>query len=314
MTAKRSPAVNGRSCDFFVAWGMALAVVLAMVFASGCKSDLNQQLLERELRYQEDQIYYLQDELADKQARLASVSHENTSLRKQLGVDAGDNPAPSRGGRPSTNRVRSAAPIPPAIEIPESLPPPASPGGPPIDFTPPTLEGVPALPDEPFVPPRSSSDLSLPPAAASIDPAARPIEAVSESRSPALVRASYDEPASAEPVRLVIKPVPDMAGPHRLAMAVEPRDANERLASSFASDLVVTAYDARLPPGAPPIGRWTIPASEAQSRFRPTGRHRGIALDLPWQGASPAGDHVRVHVQAATARGGIEAEALVPVR
>ena len=44
----------------------SLAVLAAMavtVAAGGCKSDLNQQLLERELRMQEDQIYQLQDEL-----------------------------------------------------------------------------------------------------------------------------------------------------------------------------------------------------------------------------------------------------------
>jgi hypothetical protein len=307
MKAKRTQAAIGHS----IARVMAFAV--AVLLATGCKSDLNQQLLERELRYQEDQIYYLQDELAEKQSKLASVDHENTSLRRQLGVDAGDNLAPSRSSRPSTSRVRPAAPIPPARELPEVSPLPAPRGGPPVDFAPPTLEGVPVLPDEPFVPPRSS-DLSLPPAAASIDPAARPINPMPERREPALVRASYDEPASAEPVRLVIKPRADMAGPHGLAVALEPRDARERLASGFASDLVVTAYDASLPPGAPPIGRWTIPASDTQSRFRPTGRHRGIALDLPWQGASPAGDHVRLLVQAATATGLLETEALVPVR
>lgn len=305
MKAKRSPAGSVRSC--------ASVVAVAVVFTIGCKSDLNQQLLERELRYQEDQIYYLQDELADKQSRLSSVASENTSLRRQLGVDAGDDPAPSRGGRPTTNRIRPAAPIPPALELPEASPLPAPRGGPPVDFTPPTLEGVPSLPAEPMVPPRAGS-LSLPPAAAAIDPAARPINPLPEPRSPALVRVGYDEPAGGEPVRLVVKPLADMATPGRLAVAVEPRDASERLVSGLASDLIVTAYDATLPPDAPPIGRWTIVAAEVQSRFRPTGRHRGIALELPWQGAAPTGDHVRLHVHTATAAGGLEAESLVPVR
>ena len=44
-----------------------LAVAMPLV---GCKSDLNQQLLERELRMQEDQIYQLQDELQEKCVRL----------------------------------------------------------------------------------------------------------------------------------------------------------------------------------------------------------------------------------------------------
>ena len=50
-----------------------LAVAVALVTV-GCKSDLNQQLLERELRYQEDQIYQLQDALAEKCARLEHIT------------------------------------------------------------------------------------------------------------------------------------------------------------------------------------------------------------------------------------------------
>ena len=61
-------------------------VAVAAVAAAGCKSDFNQQLLERELRLQEDQIYHLQDQLADKCARLESVGAENQSLKRQLGV------------------------------------------------------------------------------------------------------------------------------------------------------------------------------------------------------------------------------------
>ena len=79
-------------------------------------------------------------------------------------------------------------------------------------------------------------------------------------------------------------------------------------------ELTVTAFDAALPPGAAPIARWTIAPADAAARFRPTGRDRGIPLALPWPGPPPAGDHVRLHVQAAGAAGPLEAEALVPVR
>ncbi len=286
---------------------------VAIVVAAGCKSDLNQQLLERELRYQEDQIYYLQDELADKQARLSSVDDENTSLRRQLGVNAADDPAPSRRGRPAGVRVPPATSIPPSLELPDVSPLPPPRGGPPVDLAPPTLEGVPALPDEPFVPPRAGG-LSLPPSAAAIDPAAKPMTPLREPDGPALVRVGYEESAGGDPLRLVIKPVGGTAGGASLVFAIEPRDSSERLTAGFAGDLTVTAYDAALPPEAPPIARWTIPAAEVLARFRPTGRHRGIALDLPWQGSSPTGDHVRLHVDATTGTGRLEAEALVPVR
>ncbi len=102
-----------------------LPLVAAALAAAGCKSDLNQQLLERELRYQEDQIYHLQDELAEKQARLTSVAGENDSLRRQLGVGSRDQAAPGRAGQPRTPRVSPAAPIPPAIELPDASPLPA---------------------------------------------------------------------------------------------------------------------------------------------------------------------------------------------
>ncbi len=301
-----------RPAKGYRAW-CAVASAVAALVTTGCKSDLNQQLLERELRYQEDQIYYLQDELAEKKARLDHVASENANLRRQLGVGATDNPAPSRGGRLLAPRVAPATTVPPAIEVPDVSPLPAPRSAPPADLAPPTLEGVPVLPDEPVVPPRARG-ISFPPAAAMIDPAARPIESAAEEPSPALVRVGFEDSAGGEPVRLVIKPLGDAAGRGGISFAVEPRDSGERLVPGLASDLVVTAYDAALPPGAPPIASWTIPGAEVQARFRPTGRHRGIAVDLPWQGTFPTGDHVRLRVQATGTTGSLEAERLIPSR
>jgi len=290
---------------------LVLPLVAAALVAAGCKSDLNQQLLERELRYQEDQIYHLQDELADKQSRLTSVAGENESLRRQLGVGSRDQAAPGRAGQPRTPRVSPAAPIPPAIELPDAGRLPAPRGGPPANLAPPMLEGVPALPAEPFVPP-AGGGLSLPPAAAVIDPAARPIEAAVAPRPAALVPVAFEEPVGQEPVRLVIKPLAGGAA-GGLSVALEPRDRAERLVG-VTGELTVTAFDTALPPGAAPVARWTIAPADAAARFRPTGRDRGIPLALPWPGPRPAGDHVRLHVQAAGAAGLLEAEALVPVR
>ena len=305
----------------------------AALFAAGCKSDLNQQLLERELRYQEDQIYQLQDELAEQCARLEHVAGENSSLRKQLGVSDADSAAPSRGRRPRAPGVPPATNVPPAIEIPDAPRLPRG-GGPPVDLAPPTLEGVPPLPAEPAraTPTTDAgSGLSLPPAAAIIDPAARPIEsaeaespvqtAVADGPAPALVRLSYDEPADGgEAIRLAINPSAssgvDADGDGRsegLSLAIEPRNQGEKLVG-LAGDVTITAYDAAAGSGAPPLARWTVAAADAATRFRPTGRRRGLVIDLPWQGTLPAAGHVRVTVESPAAAGPLTAEALVPVR
>ena len=147
-------------------------VALALLFSTGCRSDLSQQLLERELRMQEDQIYQLQDELYDKCARLDRTAGENTSLRRQLGFTDGE--AGPRGGRSPTPANGPAMPvlrggpaagtqpmfIPPPLNVP---PPHGAPGSPPAGrvpmpsaapappgaIGPPTLENVPPLPAEP---------------------------------------------------------------------------------------------------------------------------------------------------------------------
>lgn len=317
-----------------------LVAAIALVTV-GCKSDLNQQLLERELRYQEDQIYQLQDELAEKCARLEHAAGENASLRRQLGVSDTDAAAPSRGRRPRPAGVPPATAVPPSIAIPDAaprLPPGGGPaprgGGPPAELAPPTLEGVPPLPAEPgrSTPTTDSgSGLSLPPAAAMIDPAARPIEsagddppvqaATAEAPAPALVRLSYDEPADGgEAIRLAINPAAssgvDTNGDGRsegLSLAIEPRNSGERLVG-LAGDVTITAYDAAAGSGAPPLARWTVTAADAAARFRPTGRRRGLVVDLPWQDTLPAAGHVRVTVESATAAGPLTAEAIVPVR
>jgi hypothetical protein len=140
----------------------------------GCRSDLSQQLLERELRMQEDQIYQLQDELQDKCARLERTAGENSSLKKQLGFAESDGPAPRRGlslpaGQPApAARSGPGQPMltPPAIDIPGVrppaggglTPPPASMTPPPASLpapgtvAPPKLDGIPPLPAEPRFP------------------------------------------------------------------------------------------------------------------------------------------------------------------
>jgi hypothetical protein len=283
---------------------LALGVV-ACAAMLGCKSDLSQQLLERELRYQEDQIYQLQDELQDKCARLDMLDGENASLRRQLGVSPGDAVSRPRSGtpRPSTGPVA----VPPAIQIPEGIrtPSPAD-----IPLAPPTLDNIPPLPVKPSASP-TPAPLALPePAEAAAAP--EPV--------PAAVPVSYDEPASdGRPVRLAV----NLAATSRLdddgdgasdgiAVTVEPRDAAERLVPAPGA-VTVTAFDVLDP--STPLASWTIPTEQAAAHFRPTTRLRGLHLPLRWTGVPPTGDHVRVVVRITGPEGAVlETDATIPTR
>jgi len=307
--------------------GLACAAVILLA-AAGCKSDLHQQLLERELRYQEDQIYHLQDELESASSRLRHVAGENSSLRRQLGLADGD-PAGRRSGPSRSPAAAPPANVPPAVKVPDA---PAAPrrGGPPIDLAPPVLEDIPPLPTT--SPPRPSGARATPNLDAG-EPLSLPAPAPPEAATATLPvqQLSYEQPAppphALQPghaTRLVVNTMQtaciDADGDGTsdgLSIVVEPRDADERLVAAI-GDVTVVAFDAAAgvdpSTGEPaPIARWDIPAAEAARQFRPLGRLRGMQFTLAWPGPRPAGDHVRVLARL-DGPAPLEAEATIPAR
>lgn len=300
--------------------GRLLSAFIAFVSLTGCKSDLNQQLLERELRYQEDQIYNLQDELQVACSKLERAADENASLKKQLGV-GDDVTAPRSGpGRRGPAGLPAPVNVPPAIEIPDgdgSTRPPVRRGGPPVGpLAPPALEGVPPLPADgaSALPTPAEPALSLPDASAAVPP---PIQ-----------RLAYETSDAAAPVaRLVVNDEQttclDADGDGRsegLSIVFEPRDAEERLTAAI-GNVTITVFDAAA--GAnpatgegTPIANWDIPAADIPRHFRRTSRMRGLHFSLPWPGSPPAGSHARVVVQLAPADGGspLVADATIATR
>lgn len=313
---------------------------VAALCAAGCKSDFNQQVLERELRMQEDQIYHLQDELQSASARLNRVASENVSLKKQLGIADGGGPAvpssapsrfqPTPAAVPS--RPANIAPpvlVPPTVDdVPppsSTLPAPAGDGprfGPPGETAPPfrspasapatapTLEGVPPLPDEPVLPPAGDKG-----ARAEAESPVRPV--------------SHEESLAVEPqvTHLVLNrdrtECFDGDGDGMsdgLAIVFEPRDADERLVTA-AGDVSIAVYEPTSAGAANPSGegaciaRWDIPAAQAASQFRRTSRARGLHIVQRWPGPPPASDHVRVFVRMTTFEGkSFETDATVPAK
>jgi hypothetical protein len=310
-----------------------IAILGGCLVAAGCKSDISQQLLERELRMQEDQIYVLQDEIQEKCARLDRVAAENRSLKKQLGIVDPDASLPSRINVPPAVAAPARGPtpaappalVPPVISAPTVVAPPmtlpepsgvppvgADPAGdgprfgppaggtaPPATIAPPTLDGVPPLPDE---------------------PGARGASATSD-----IKRLSHEESLSAEGriTHLIVNPARtacfdgDGDGTSDgLAIVFEPRDADERLVTA-GGDISIVAYDPATPggPEGAPLAKWDVPSAEALTHFRRTSRARGLHFTLPWQGRPPAGDHVRVFVKLTSFDGqSFETDATVPAK
>jgi len=313
----------------------ALAIAcLAVACLAGCKSDLSQQLLERELRYQEDQIYGLQDDLQAARNRLERTASENANLRRQLGL--GDADAAVRRGGPAGSRPFALPPpvnVPPALEIPDSGGPArGGPGGRsvpgPGDLAPPVLEDIPPLPREGGVskpaaqspPPTwdSGAPLSLPTPAEGVPTASAPVQRLSF-QAPALPPAGGGV-ATRLVVNLGQTACLDANGDGTsdgLALVIEPRDADERL-TAVVGDVIVMAFDAAagvdLATGEPaPIARWDMPAAEAAGRFQPQGRLRGYRFTLGWPGVRPSGDHLRLVVQFVPPNAPpLEADATIP--
>lgn len=309
---------------FFPRLGPAFAVAAIAVSSPGCKSDLSQQLLERELRMQEDQIYQLQDELQDKAARLDRVAGENSSLKRQLGFNEADGPVPRRGpplfgGQPTPAPAIRPGPsqpllVPPSIDIPGTRQPaggPAAPpaGGPPAPgvIAPPKLDGIPALPAEPKFPGAATpADSSVMPASATVAVGGDAADVTAD--TPTGRRLSNEESLAdaGRITHLVVNPSRtacfDGDGDgisDGLAIVIEPRDGDERLVTA-AGDVSISVFDLGEPNGAAPAARWDIPAQEAVAHFRRTSRNRGLHFVLRWPGPPPRGEHVRAQVSLTT--------------
>jgi hypothetical protein len=82
--------------------------LLALMLA-GCRSNAQQDLIARELRMQEDQLYAMEDYISQYQQLVCKYRSENAALRRQLAddyydADDGELPAPGSGARPLDER------------------------------------------------------------------------------------------------------------------------------------------------------------------------------------------------------------------
>src|SRR5688572_14456718 len=114
----------------------AAAAVALLLAITGCRhADVNRELVERELRLQEDELYRLHDEIAKREKLLEPARRENGVLERELQA--------ARAGRAVPPELLPDLPPAPNDPPRERTPRPDS-GVPPIDVAPPIIE-VPGL-------------------------------------------------------------------------------------------------------------------------------------------------------------------------
>jgi hypothetical protein len=300
-----------------------LSVCLA---ACGCKVPKQDvELLERDLRMQEDEIYALRDCVDTYEQKLAACRSENRALRKELSARGGAIDDFTNPGIPSGSGI-------PAIELApgQTLPPGMEPQGP-VEIEPRQLQEAPPFRSPQISPPDSAhpdgalmqrrpleevspADLVPAGAASSIDTAApngseTELAQHTESRSRQLLdrlRGGNQEPAILDPVRdLEVTEITlnkmltggmnrdKRHGDEGIMVVVEPRNAKNQIVEAF-GDISVVVLDPALEGEEARVARWDITSQELEHRFRSRQLGRGFQLQLPWPGEAP--EHSTLHL------------------
>lgn len=260
------------------------AVISAALLCSfgGCRTDPSTQLLERELRKQEDKIYKLKDSLA-------MCREENETLRRQL------------AGAGVAVAVPAAAPVPAQTVAPSGIGAPAAPAAPqivapPIPGTekstaPPagTFRGSQAEPQgvapqgPALLPPGDPAAGRKPPAAVAVLPDSRQVDRVTVNR--ALTGGFRGSGHAAD---------------EGISVVIEPRDKQGRLLAA-PGEISIVVLDRAVEGEAARVARWDFSRDQV-SKLLPAARE-GIYLELPWPGKPPAHPQLQVFVRYTTTDG-----------
>lgn len=269
----------------------------ACLLACGCQTgqQLRTELLERELRMQEDCIFELEYELETYEKRLEACRRENEALRREKGQ-------PSGGGSSSSNDDYY---------------------GPPTVIAPPAVSAPAVESDIPFVPLPDTGPLDEappyqgPPAVDPIDPAAPPMtDAAYFPNSPVgeqtplkrlqfLMQSQVEEPVETDfhitgiTLNRMLTGGYDLDnrfGDEGVMVVVEPRNAAGRVIN-VPAQVSVVLLDPALPPPSARVARWDFTADEAANHFRTTRMVKGMQFQLPWPDTLPTQQDLHLHVR-----------------
>ncbi|MEX2561240.1 MAG: hypothetical protein WD403_15060 [Pirellulales bacterium] len=263
-------------------WTWALLLLAAQ---PGCRAAGNVELLERELRWQEDRIYELEKVVDEYTQQLESCQRENKSLLS----DDEDAALPRReaaGSRDAAPRRREPAFDEDALAPPEVI----LPGDDQAD---------------PFQPPEIMPPGTGPEGRHSPADGARP----SQSRLDHDPGADQTPLDSAIVAGITLNPrltgghnVDGRAGDEGVMVVIEPRDADGDLVE-VAGDVSVVVLDPARQGQAARVARWDFTAHEAAGHLRETPMGNGLHFELRWPHGPPAGAALTLYVRFTTSDG-----------
>ncbi len=255
---------------------------LAGLFSLGCRSGVNQQLLERELRLQEDQIYALEDELDEYEAQLESVQYENSALKRQLST--GDRGALDSPSAPMIDLPGNSSPA-PRRSAPRNMPGNSMPNR--------SMPSSPGSSDDPMVEP-----------GVEIDPGEEFDPSTSASGASASRRVT-----DRVPQRIVLNKQltggfnhHGRGGDQGVLVVFEPRNKAGQMLD-VAGDISIAVLDTQKQGPQARIARWDFTPEEAQQFFGKTALGRGYHIELPWPGEPPTNRKLQLFVRFVTADG-----------
>lgn len=238
---------------------ICVLIACAVALLAGCQSNVERDVVEREMRQQEDQIYALQDYLSEYQQLLCNARAENAQLKRQMVQNQFREEKPTGGAPNQIESPSSASPAtsptpPPGVTEPEPTPT-VAPEVPPLDFTPPS---VPPLQDHSANEPEQ------------ITPVVR--------RASAEVEVVATPPAAVELRGEVL--LDDEAGGPRVLVEVDPVAANGEL-TTFHGRLSLLVLDPAARAKEQQLARWDFEPAELAEMARD--RKAGTSFEFPLQ-------------------------------
>lgn len=304
--------------------GVPLLAVALVLSAAGCRGGASQELLERELRVQEDRIYQLEDEVQTLLAENDALKHfadsgmtvtspstvitspsTITSPSIRQGIDGRSTLPPVRSS-PSTSPAIEFEP--PKIELPPASKTPQSGGNTIPPESVPHFQGPPAIvtPGADF--PEGELPRTTGPRPNSTTPA-RPVSTPVAPTSGPSVSAPLNAARSEDVISIALNDKvtagyndDSRPGDDGIRIVVEPRSAAGVILPA-ASRISVVAMDPLVNGAASRVARWDFSAEQVANSYDKTPSSEGLHLELPWIDAVPQHRELHLFVRYYTADG-----------
>ena len=290
---------------------VSLVTMLMALSTLGCRNQTAQELLERDLRRQEDEIYALQDQLDQYRAMCRADEYETYSTQPGSSTvmpalqsptySSPSNSSPSFGEPSRTSPSRTTPPPrrngddlrPPDIQLPGmqappfDAPPEINPPGPNVregelpsrrimgapSVTPPVVEMLEGAPTGPNLG-QNDANTALPELAAiTLNPR---------------VTGGYA--------------IDDQPGDDGVTVLIEPRTADGQLADA-PGPVSIVLMDPSVAGEAGRVARWNFTADQVAERWRSSPDGKGWRFDLRWPGNRPTHNALELHVRCTSASG-----------